>query len=52
MNGDAAMAFGAWWQSLITEGYHLVNRLGYYITENPSEPDTEYEIDYYEYQED
>ena len=38
--------------SVITEGYHLVNRLGYYITENPSEPDTEYEIDYYEYQED
>jgi hypothetical protein len=38
--------------SLITEGYHLVNRLGYYITENPSQDDTEYEIDYYEYQED
>ena len=35
--------------SVITQGYHLVNRLGYYITENPSEDDTEYEIDYYEY---
>jgi hypothetical protein len=32
--------------TLITEGYHYVNRLGYYITEVPSLPDTSYEIDY------
>lgn len=30
-----------------TEGYHFVNRLGYYVTEVPWEPDTEYEVDLY-----
>jgi hypothetical protein len=31
--------------SVVSEGYHFVNRLGYYITELPYEDDTEYEID-------
>ena len=31
---------------LITEGYHYVNRLGYYLTEKPSLPNTSYEIYY------
>lgn len=30
----------------IVNDYHLVNRLGYFITEVPAEPDTFYEIDY------
>ena len=30
-----------------TEGYHFVNRLGYYITEVPWEEDTSYEVDLY-----
>jgi hypothetical protein len=34
--------------SLITEGFHVVNRLGYYITDIPSLPNTSYEIDYVE----
>lgn len=38
--------------SVITQGYHYVNRLGYYITEVPWEQDVEYEVDYYEYPED
>ena len=38
--------------TMITNGQHYVNRLGYYITNKPALPDTEYEIDYYEYQED
>jgi hypothetical protein len=32
--------------TLITEGYHYVNRLGYYLTEKSSLPDISYEIDY------
>lgn len=32
---------------VISEGYHFVNRLGYYVTEIPFEPDTEYEVDLY-----
>ena len=31
--------------SVVSEGYHFVNRLGYYITELPYEEDTEYEVD-------
>ncbi len=30
-----------------TEGYHFVNRMGYYVTEVPFEPDTSYEVDLY-----
>lgn len=30
-----------------TEGYHFVNRLGYYVTEVPWEPNTSYEVDLY-----
>jgi hypothetical protein len=36
--------------SLIVEGYHLVNRLGYYITEKPwSENEAGYEVDFTEW---
>jgi hypothetical protein len=35
--------------SLITEGYHLVNRLGYYITEKPWTEGLSYEVDYSEW---
>lgn len=38
--------------TLITEGYHYVNRLGYYLTEKPSLPNTSYEIDYVAHEED
>lgn len=38
--------------SVITQGYHYVNRLGYYLTSVPWEPDVEYEVDYYEYTDD
>lgn len=31
--------------SVITEGYHWVNRLGYFVTEVPWEDDTDYEVD-------
>ena len=30
--------------SYVSSGYHLINRIGYYITEVPFEPDTEYEL--------
>ena len=36
---------------VIGEGYHWVNRIGYFITEVPAEPGTTYEIMYYEYPE-
>lgn len=29
---------------IVCEGYHLVNRIGYFITEKPAEPDTHYTI--------
>lgn len=28
----------------LSEGFHFVNRLGYYITEIPYEPDTNYQV--------
>jgi hypothetical protein len=28
----------------IVEGWHFVNRLGYYITKNPYDPDSTYEV--------
>lgn len=31
--------------SVTTEGYHYVNRIGYYITEVPWEDNTDYEVD-------
>ena len=31
--------------TVITNGFHYVNRLGYFITTVPAEEDTEYEID-------
>jgi hypothetical protein len=31
-------------QPIVCEGYHLVNRIGYFITEKPANPDTQYEI--------
>lgn len=31
--------------TVITNGFHYVNRIGYFITELPAEEDTEYEID-------
>lgn len=31
--------------SVVCEGYHWVNRLGYFITEIPWEDDTSYEVD-------
>lgn len=30
--------------SFISNGYHLINRIGYYITEVPWEEDTQYEL--------
>lgn len=30
--------------ALIVEGYHLVNRIGYFITANPAKENTGYEI--------
>ena len=33
---------------VIGEGYHWVNRIGYFITEVPAEPDVSYEILYWE----
>lgn len=29
---------------LICEGYHLVNRIGYFLTTKPAKPNTRYEI--------
>jgi len=29
---------------LVCEGYHLVNRIGYFLTMKPAKPDTQYEI--------
>lgn len=29
---------------IIVEGFHFVNRLGYYVTEAPYEPNTNYQI--------
>ena len=29
---------------IVCEGYHLVNRIGYFVTEKPANPDTQYEI--------
>lgn len=28
----------------IVEDYHVINRFGYFITENPPEPNTRYEV--------
>jgi len=35
--------------SLISEGWHYVNRLGYVLTEVPFDPNCTYEIDYQEH---
>lgn len=35
--------------TLITEGWHYVNRIGYVLTEVPFDPNCTYEIDYQEY---
>ena len=29
---------------IVCEGYHLVNRIGYFITEKPADPNIQYEI--------
>jgi hypothetical protein len=31
--------------SVVTNGWHFINRLGYFITEVPAEDDTDYEVD-------
>ena len=33
---------------VIGDGYHLVNRIGYFITEVPADPDANYEVMYWE----
>lgn len=33
---------------VIGDGYHYVNRIGYFITEVPAEPDSDYEVMYHE----
>ena len=29
---------------IVCEGYHLVNRIGYFTTDKPADPNTQYEI--------
>ena len=36
---------------VIGDGYHLVNRIGYFITEVPADPDANYEVMYWEEEE-
>lgn len=36
----------------IANGYHLINRMGYFITEKPREPNVEYEINFEPIEED
>lgn len=31
-------------QPIVCEGYHLVNRIGYFITEKPADPNIQHEI--------